>query len=89
MKINFDIDCTPQELRTFFGLPDLEPIQNALLEDLKRRMLEEVDHLSPANLMRDWFSPASGMQQAFLQMFKPGSGSAPATKEATKPTKSE
>lgn len=89
MKINFDIDCTPQELRTFFGLPDLEPIQNALLEDLKRRMLEEVDHLNPVNLMRDWFTPATGMQQAFLQMFKPSSAAAPATKEAKPPGDSE
>jgi hypothetical protein len=89
MKINFDIDCTPQELRTFFGLPDLEPIQNALLEDMKRRMLDEVENLSPANLKRDWFAPATGMQQALMQMFRPGASSSPAAKEARTQTDSE
>ena len=30
MKITFDIDATPQELRTFFGLPHIEPLQNEM-----------------------------------------------------------
>jgi kynurenine formamidase len=30
MKIKIDIDCTPQEARAFFGLPDVEPIQEAV-----------------------------------------------------------
>ncbi len=25
MKVSVDIDCTPEELRTFFGLPDVQP----------------------------------------------------------------
>ena len=29
MKISIDIDCSPQEARAFFGLPNVEPIQEA------------------------------------------------------------
>ena len=31
MKIKIDIDCTPQEARAFFGLPHVEPMQEAVL----------------------------------------------------------
>jgi hypothetical protein len=27
MKIKLDIDCTPEEMRAFFGLPDVKPMQ--------------------------------------------------------------
>jgi hypothetical protein len=30
MKVHIDIDCTPEEARTFFGLPDLQPMQEAV-----------------------------------------------------------
>jgi len=32
MKIKIEIDCTPQEARSFFGLPDLEPIHDAVTD---------------------------------------------------------
>ena len=32
MKINVEIDCTPQEARQFFGLPDVQPMSD--LENL-------------------------------------------------------
>ena len=31
MKINIEMDCTPEEFRQCFGLPDLRPIQEAVL----------------------------------------------------------
>lgn len=38
MKINVTIDCTPQEARRFFGQPDIEPLQQALLAKLQSQM---------------------------------------------------
>src|SRR3984893_14673205 len=38
MKIKFDIDCTPEELRSFFGLPEIRPMQEALLKAVEERM---------------------------------------------------
>ena len=37
MKFSIDIDCTPSEAREFFGLPDVEAFNQALVERLKRR----------------------------------------------------
>ncbi len=38
MKINVTIDCTPQEARRFFGQPDLEPLQQALLAQMQAQL---------------------------------------------------
>ena len=29
MKVHVEIDCTPEEARRFFGLPDLSPVHEA------------------------------------------------------------
>src|SRR3954449_4278417 len=52
MKVNIEIDCTPVEARQFFGLPDLGPLQAAVLERLEKEMLAEMDRLSPEAIMR-------------------------------------
>lgn len=51
MKIRIDIDVTPEELRQFFGLPEVEPLQQELLDELKRRWQEGVDGYDPATLL--------------------------------------
>ena len=33
MKITIDFDATPDEARRFFGLPDIAPMQEALVAD--------------------------------------------------------
>ena len=42
MKIKIEIDCTPQEARSFLGLLYVAPLQEALLADLQSRMQEAV-----------------------------------------------
>src|SRR3954462_4684167 len=48
--INIEIECTPAEARSFLGLPDVEPIQAAVMERLQERMLSEIDNFSPESL---------------------------------------
>lgn len=38
MKISIDIDCTPEEARTFLGLPDPAPIHAALGKAMQERI---------------------------------------------------
>ncbi len=38
MKINVEIDCTPIEARTFLGLPDLTPANDAYVEAVTKSM---------------------------------------------------
>ena len=41
MKVTIEIDCTPLEARQFFGLPDVQPMQVAILAEMEKRLLAE------------------------------------------------
>ena len=79
MKVTANIDCTPEEARTFLGLPDVQPMQAVIMAEMERRMLAEMDRFSPEALMKSWMSlvPQSPeqFQDAFTRMFQQGFGS--------------
>lgn len=60
MKITVDIDCTPEEARTFLGLPDVAPMQEALMAELADRLRANIEQMDAESMMRTWL-PA-GMQ---------------------------
>jgi hypothetical protein len=72
MKVNIEIDCTPLEARQFFGLPDVAPMQTAVMEKLQHQMIANIDKISPESLIQTWFSfdPkfADRMQDMFVTM---------------------
>jgi hypothetical protein len=83
MKIKIDIDCTPQEARAFFGLPDLEPMQDALLGKIQERLSEHLEARDPEALLRLWF-PAGfqdfgRMQEQLWKQFMSGMSAASAS----------
>ena len=47
MKVNIEIDCTPLEARQFFGLPDVGPMQTAVMEKLQQQMVSNIQSVSP------------------------------------------
>ena len=64
MKITFDIDCTPEEARTFFGLPDVKPMQDVLMKKVQDRMESTLDAVTPEALMNTWLpAGVQGMEQ--------------------------
>ena len=54
MKLKFDIDCTPEELRDFFGLPEVKPMQDRLMAELEERMRANFKALDPETMMKTW-----------------------------------
>lgn len=64
MKITIEIDCTPDEARQFMGLPDLKPMQAAIMGRIEAQMTEAVDRFSPDAMLRSWISlmPQTGDQ---------------------------
>jgi len=81
MKISLDIDCTPEELRGFFGLPEVKPMQQALLKEVEARMRANVQALDPETLLKTWL-PAGlkGFEQLQEMFFNQMSGR-PGTKK--------
>ena len=77
MKISLDIDCTPDELRGFFGLPDVRPMQEQLLKEVEERMRANLTALDPEALVKTWL-PAGlkgfeQLQEMFLNQMAGGS----------------
>ena len=54
MKVTIDIDCTPEEARTFLGLPDVQPMQDRLMTELEERLRQNVRDMEPEALMNKW-----------------------------------
>jgi hypothetical protein len=78
MKIHFDVECTPEEARTFFGLPDVRPMQEALLKDVQDRLAANIRTLDPQVMLKEWL-PATikgfeQLQAMFLAQMAPKSG---------------
>ena len=65
MKITMDIECTPEEARTFLGLPDVKPMQEQLMRELKDRMTANIRAMEPDAMLRTWL-PAT--MKGFEQM---------------------
>ena len=78
MKVTVEIDCTPDEARQFFGLPDVKPLQAALMAKMEAQMTEAAERFSPDALLRSWMSvmPASveQMRDMVAGLFKAGGG---------------
>lgn len=54
MKITVDIDCTPEEARAFMGLPDVKPMQEALMQQLQDRMSANIAAMDPETMVKTW-----------------------------------
>lgn len=70
MKFNFDIECSPEEARRFFGLPDVMPMQKRMMEELEQRMADNIRAMEPEAFIKSWF-PSASMQgwQDMQKMF--------------------
>ena len=74
MKVNIDIECTPQEARTFMGLPDISALNEQLVEEMSRRMKENVSAMEPEAFMRSMMSFGGEWQRQFMEMMQQASG---------------
>jgi hypothetical protein len=74
MKVNIEIDCTPLEARQFFGLPDLAPMQTAVMDKLQQQMTSNIDKLNPEALLQSWFTFDPKLAERFQDMFIAMSG---------------
>ena len=54
MKITINIDCTPEEARRYMGLPDVAPMQEAMLKEMQDRMMANITSMQPAEMMKAW-----------------------------------
>jgi len=59
MQITINIDCTPEEARTFFGLPDVRPLNEAMMDEMKRRIEKGFDAEDVDRMIKLWMGGAN------------------------------
>lgn len=72
MKLKVEVDCTPEEARTFLGLPDVTALNAHLVEEMKRRIDQNVAMLQPEELMRSWMSLGGQATEQFRKLMTAG-----------------
>ncbi|MFO1128913.1 MAG: DUF6489 family protein [Rhodospirillales bacterium] len=64
MKIHMDVDLTPEEARVLFGLPDVQPMQKALMGEIENRLKKSMQAMDPDALVKMWLPASlSGLEQ--------------------------
>jgi len=51
VKVSFDIDCTPEEARRMLGLPDVTPVNEAIVAELTKRAAEMAQNMDADKMM--------------------------------------
>ena len=64
LKVKLDIECSPEEARSFFGLPNVVPMQEVMMKKIEERMLSNLDAMSPEAMISHWLpAGVQGMEQ--------------------------
>ena len=77
MKITVNVDCTPDEARNFFGLPDVKPIQAEMMKIMRDKTLENLKMMEPEGIMKVWGSMTNqgmGQMNDFFNAVMSGAG---------------
>jgi hypothetical protein len=70
MRFTINIDCTPQEARAFFGMPDVEPLNNMVVAEMTRRAKDQMDTLAdPERMVAQWMEMSGRGMDALQGMF--------------------
>ena len=54
MNVNVDMEMTPEEARRFMGLPDVAPLQQQMMDEMRTRMRTAFDAGDPEAMMKAW-----------------------------------
>jgi len=73
VKINVEVDCTPEEARRVMGLPDFTPVHEKYIEMLTNSMDGVVPSETLENMMRSWAPVNDAGMSFWRKMFESSS----------------
>ncbi|MHA6287907.1 DUF6489 family protein [Maricaulis sp. CAU 1757] len=73
MKMQIDIECSPEEARAFLGLPDVSTVNERLVDEMVRRVAANMDSLEPEALMKQWTTLGGQMTNQFMDLMRQAS----------------
>lgn len=66
MKIS--IDMTPQEMRTLMGWPDVQGLQQEMIDKIREQMNAGAEGYDPLSLMQPFFAQSASSMESFQKM---------------------
>ena len=72
MKINVEVDCTPEEARRFMGLPDFTPVHEKYVASVLETMDKGVSPELIETLVKSWMPMGEAGMSAWKKMFELG-----------------
>jgi hypothetical protein len=63
MKITMNVECTPEEARAFLGQLDLKPMQDELMQEMRKRLMAGIAAMDPAEMLRTWMPGTTWLEQ--------------------------
>jgi len=72
MKVNVEVDCTPEEARRFLGLPDVSKANEAYVDAVLKAM-QGTANLEQLQAMTSQLAPMGELGMKFFQNFLDGS----------------
>ena len=84
MKITVDIDCTPEEARTFMGLPDVGKVNDVYVDAVAKAM----KGVGSIDKLQEYATQVAPMGQMGLKMFQNFMEGAAARANQSAPTSS-
>ena len=74
MKINVEVDCTPEEARRFMGLPDFSPVHEKYISNIMESMDKGVSPELLEGLFKGWAPMGEAGMNMWKQLFEQGGG---------------
>ena len=68
MDVTINVNLTPKEARELMGLPDLRPLQDEALGEIRRRVMAQTENISADGLLKNWFTGSSSAFEIFRNM---------------------
>lgn len=85
MRLTINVDLTPQEARAFFGMPDLDPLNEMVVAEMMKRAKDQMDTLAdPERMVARWMEMSGKGMDALSGLFGAAMGGAGAAGPAKK-----
>ena len=68
MKINIEVDMTPEEFRKLMGWPDVSGVQEEMLARFREKMEAGAEGYDPMSLMQPFLAQSANSMEGFQKM---------------------
>ena len=84
MKVTVEFECTPEEARSFLGLPDMTPLNERLVDQMVSNTQSGLNMFQPDEMMKNWMALGGQAQEQFRRMMSAGVPGASSAAGSTK-----